>query len=231
MAVALLLLTFLTFAVIDLLIGWRQKPRIAAAKAPAMPPTTAAVPAAPFLQPAFVDGFAVPEEYRYHHGHSWVYRERKNVARVGVDEFGAAIAGRTDGIELPKPGQWLRQGQKAWSFLKDGARVEMVSPAEGEVVEVNQEVLKNPSLLRSDPYGKGWLLSVYVPDEESTTRNLLPKSMVPAWVRESVERLYALQPQLAGAAAADGGRPAEDLLEGIPNADWSTTASDFFLTR
>src|ERR1035438_9206953 len=106
----------------------------------------------------------------------------------------------------------------------------MVSPTEGEVLQVNVEVLNNPALLREDPYGKGWLVSVHVPDEENTNRNLLPKGMVHEWMREAVERLYALQPALAGAAAADGGRPAEDLLSALPDVDWKQVTAEFFLT-
>ena len=64
-------------------------------------------------------------------------------------------------------------------------------------MQVNAELLDNP-LLRQDPYGKGWLLSIHVPDEENTTRNLVPKMLVGDWMREAVERLYARQPALAG---------------------------------
>jgi hypothetical protein len=49
-------------------------------------------------------------------------------------------------------------------------------------------------------------------------------------MREAVERLYARQPVAAGALAADGGRPAEDLLEAIPGADSTALTSEFFLT-
>jgi hypothetical protein len=49
-------------------------------------------------------------------------------------------------------------------------------------------------------------------------------------MRESVERLYAKQPALAGAVAADGGRPAEDLLSAIPEANWTEVTGEFFLT-
>jgi hypothetical protein len=47
---------------------------------------------------------------------------------------------------------------------------------------------------------------------------------------EAVDRLYARQPQLAGAVAADGGRPAEDLLAALPDLNWQEVASEFFLT-
>jgi hypothetical protein len=106
----------------------------------------------------------------------------------------------------------------------------MVSPTEGEVMEVNVELLNNPALLRQDPYGKGWLVSVHVPDEENTTRNLVPKVLIGEWMREAVTRLYARQPALAGAAAADGGRPAEDLLAALPDQDWKDVTAEFFLT-
>lgn len=222
MTVVLLLVLFLTFAVIDYLMN---RKRIPSAKTE----VSAVVP--PFLQASVVDGFTVPEDYRYHHGHGWVYRERKNQARVGADEFAAALAGKIDHIELPKPGQWLRQGQKAWSFRRNGEVTEMVSPIEGEVVAVNEELQNNPELLRKDPYGQGWMMTLFVPDEESTGRNLIPKKMVRAWMRDSVQRLYAMQSPLSGAVAADGGRPAEDLVEHLENVSWKAVTAEFFLTH
>ena len=222
MTVALLLVTFLAFVLIDWVLSRKHAPKIAKANEPAS--------AAPFLQPAFVDGFAVPEELRYHQGHAWLYRERKNLARVGADEFAAVLAGKVEKIELPRPGQWIRQGQAAVSITRNGETVSMVSPTEGEVVEINPEVVQNPSLLRSDPYGKGWLMSVHVPDEETTERNLVPKPMVGTWMRQAIERLYALQPDLAGAVAADGGRPVDDVFEHLPDTNWKALTREFFLS-
>jgi len=98
------------------------------------------------------------------------------------------------------------------------------------VMEINSEVINHPSTLRNDPYGKGWLVAVHVPDEENTGRNLVPKGLVREWMREAVERLYSRQPALAGAVAADGGRPAEDLLAGMPEANWTDVTAEFFLT-
>jgi glycine cleavage system H protein len=222
MAVILVLAFFLAFIVLDYLLNRNKAIRTVAAKEPV------AGPAIPDSE--FVDGFQVPERLSYHPGHSWLMRERKNFVRFGADEFAAALLGKIERVELPKPGQWIRQGQKVASFYRAGQKTEMVSPTEGEVMEVNADLLDNPAALRQDPYGKGWLLAVHVPDEESTARNLLPKLMVRKWMRESVERLYAHQPRLAGAMAADGGRPAEDLLGELPDKDWTQVTGEFFLT-
>jgi glycine cleavage system H protein len=222
MTVLLLLLTFVAFAAIDYLMNRKRAPVIGRTDVPEALPAT--------RRSTWVDGFAVPQDVRYHQGHSWVFRERKNLARVGADEFAAALAGDLERIDLPTPGHWVRQGQKAWTLVRGGETAEMVSPIEGEVVAVNEEVIKDPSLLRRDPYVNGWLMLVNVPDEESTSRNLIPRRLVTAWMRDAIERLYAWQPQLAGAAAADGGRPVNDVFANLPAASWKEATAEFFLS-
>lgn len=222
MTVILVLLTFAVFILVDYLLSRKKaiQPQAAAEKRPVLK-----------MDPAYVDGFLVPEKLLYHPGHSWALQERKRLVRIGVDEFAAALMGRVEHVELPRPGVWIRQGQKAFTFRRDGETTQMVSPTEGEVVEINPEVLKDPGLLRKDPYGSGWLLMMNVPDEETVTRNLVPKALVRDWMREAVERLYARQPQLAGAVAADGGRPAEDVFAALPDVSWKELTQEFFLTK
>lgn len=222
MTVILVLATFLVFILLDYVIN---KGKVMSTVPVSAPKT---VPAQ--LGGDFVEGFHVPQTVSYHSGHSWLAQERKNIVRVGADEFAAALLGKIERIELPRPGQWIRQGQKFLTFFRDGVKTEMVSPTEGEVMEVNAELLNNPVALREDPYGKGWLVAVHVPDEEGTSRNLVPKGLVREWMRDAVTRLYARQPLLAGAVAADGGRPAEDLLADVPDANWVEVTAEFFLT-
>jgi len=221
MTVILVLATFLAFIALDYVLNRRTAIATVSAE-----PSRAVVP----QLGDYVGGFHVPADRSFHPGHSWLSEERKNVVRVGVDEFAAALLGKVEKIALPCRGQWIRQGQKVLSFFRDGSETQMVSPTEGEVLAVNPEVLHNPSLLRRDPYGAGWLFTLNVPDQESTGRNLVPKRLVEDWMREAVDRLYARQPQLAGAVAADGGIPAEDLGGLFPDTDWKELTAEFFLT-
>jgi glycine cleavage system H protein len=222
MTVILVLATFLVFVVLDYFMNRGKVMKTVPAALPN------AVPAQ--FGGDYVEGFHVPENVSYHSGHSWLMKERKNVVRVGADEFAAALLGKIERVELPKPGQWIRQGQKVLSFFRDGKKTEMVSPTEGEVMEINATLLNDPAALRNDPYGKGWLIAVHVPDEENTARNLVPKRLVRDWMKESVVRLYSRQPALVGAVAADGGRPAEDLLAGLADTDWAEVTGEFFLS-
>jgi glycine cleavage system H protein len=221
MAVLLLVITFAVFITID----WVMN----RGKAPAVTMVTSRE-SDHVAADEVVAGFHMPRQLRYHAGHTWVQRERKNLKRVGADEFAAIFAGPVDHIELPKPGTWVRQGQKAISFIRNGEKIDMVSPVEGEIVEVNQDLLNNPALLRQDPYGNGWLMSVFAPDEEGPTRNLLPTSLISAWMREAAEKFYLLQPMPAGATAADGGRPSALATASLPPEVWKKAAREFFLS-
>jgi glycine cleavage system H protein len=225
MTVILVLLTFLAFVLLDVILS-RRPAAVRAAVAKAGP-----VPSRPDPQTDVVEGFRVSERCRYHPGHAWLLPERKHVLRVGMDEFAAALAGAADKIELPKPGHWVRQGQRAWTLHRQGERAEMLSPVEGEVVEVNAQVLDDPGLVRKDPYGEGWLFTVFAPDEESSLKNLVPKGLVRSWMRDAAERLYALQPSLVGPVAAEGGLATVDVYSGISSGlSWSDVARDFFLS-
>ena len=219
MTVLLVLVTFAIFALLDYVVSRGKEPKVAFEGIDT-----------PAAEPALIDGFTISDKVRYHAGHAWCLHERKHLERIGIDEFAATVAGPIDKVELPRPGQWIRQGQKAWAFSRNRERVEMVSPVEGEVLEVNSEVANDPSLLSKDPYGRGWLLVVHVPDEESMNRNLLPRTLVPNWLRSAAESLYARQPQLAGATAADGGRPVENLTAALPGVEWRKLAGEYFLT-
>ncbi|MBI5281063.1 MAG: glycine cleavage system protein H [Candidatus Solibacter usitatus] len=222
MTVLLVVVTFVVFIAIDMVLNRKKAPLLA-------PSLESAAQPAGILE-EILSGFRVPALLRYHPGHTWLLRERKNVERVGADELAAILAGPVDRVELPKPGHWIRQGQKAISLYRGEEKIEMVSPVEGEVVEVNPEIAAHPELLREDPYGKGWLMTVFSPDEEGPARNLLPANLLGAWMKEAAEAFYRLQPQLAGATAADGGRPSKDATAAMPVEDWKRAAHVLLLS-
>jgi len=223
MTVILMLAMFAIFLTIDYLRKNKEASETAVAAQEA-----AAVPAR--VLPAIVAGFHLPENRRYHQGHTWALQESPTLARVGIDDFGARLVGKIDSIVLPKRGQWIRQGQKFAMVMRDGQKAELVSPVEGEVTSVNEALVADVALMNGDPYGEGWLVSVISPDMAVNFRNLLNGSLARKWMAEAASRLQAKVPALAGAVAQDGGLAVHDLTAQLPTAKWAEITSEFFLS-
>jgi glycine cleavage system H protein len=187
--------------------------------------------AAPRLQPALVAGFAVPENLRYHPGHTWALSESTNLVRVGMDDFASKLTGTVENITLPQRGQWIRQGQKLCTVYHDDCAVDMVSPIEGTISAINEAVARNAKLALSDPYGDGWLVTVNAPDSKTSFKNLLGGPMARWWMEESASRLQRRMPvALAGSLAQDGGVAVKDVSAEITNQKWLPIAKEFFLS-
>jgi glycine cleavage system H lipoate-binding protein len=224
MTVLLVLFTFITFLLIDYF-------RTRKATYPALEMSAAKYETAPRLQPAVVAGFQVPENLRYHPGHTWALSESPNLVRVGMDDFASKLTGMLESITLPQRGQWIRQGQKMCTIHRDGSAADMVSPIEGTVSDINQAVLADPKLALRDPYGEGWLVTVQAPDAKTSFRNLLGGPLARWWTEESASRLQRRMPTaLAGALAQDGGVAMNNLTVEIPDQDWLPLAKEFFLS-
>jgi glycine cleavage system H lipoate-binding protein len=183
------------------------------------------------LQPALVGGFEVPENLRYHPGHTWALSESPSLVRVGMDDFASKLTGELESITLPQRGQWIRQGQKMCTIHRDGRTVDMVSPIEGSVSDINEAVMKDAKLALRDPYGEGWLMTVQAPDAKTSFRNLLGGAMARWWTEESASRLQRHMPMaMAGAMAQDGGVAVDSISAQIPDQDWLPIAKEFFLS-
>jgi len=223
MTVLLVLLTFSTFLLIDHFSS--RKP--AAVQAAARTATRAARPQ---IAPSLVGGFSVPEKLRYHPGHTWAVGETPTLVRIGMDEFASKLTGKLEKISLPQRGKWIRQGQKIWTLHRNGATVDMVSPIEGSIVDINEAAMSNPEIARKDPYGEGWLVTVQSPDAKTNFRNLLGGAMARWWTEESASRLQRTMPMALGALAQDGGVAMDNISEQLPDEEWTKVAKEFFLS-
>jgi len=222
MTVLLVLLTFVTFLLIDHFHSRKVvvQPVVQAAKHDAPPR----------LAPSLVGGFQVPEKLRYHPGHTWALSESPSLVRVGMDEFASKLTGKIERITLPQRGHWVRQGQKIWTLHRDGTSVDMVSPIEGSVADINEAAVRDPELARKDPYGEGWLVTVQSPDAKTNFRNLLGGALARWWTEESASRLQRRMPMALGALAQDGGVAMDNIASHVPDKDWAVLAKEFFLS-
>lgn len=187
-------------------------------------------PKQPLYQPipVVVSGFQVPENLRYHPGHTWALSESPTLVRVGMDDFASKLVGKMEKISLPQRGQWVRQGQKIWTLFRDGKSVDMLSPVEGQVADINEAALRDPERARKDPYAEGWLVTVQSPDAKTSFRNLLSGALARVWMEQAAAQLRATIPSTLGALAQDGGIALDSAAAHLPDEDWAALAKEFF---
>jgi glycine cleavage system H lipoate-binding protein len=168
--------TFIAFLLIDHLFS--KKPAVVMQLQPAV--AQIASNAEPRYVSTLVGGFRVPENLRYHPGHTWALSESPSLVRVGIDDFAFKMIGKIESVSLPQRGTWVRQGQKIWSVVRDGKKVDMVAPIEGSVTGINEELVNNPERAAKDPYGEGWMVTVQSPDAKTNYRE--PARRTACWL-------------------------------------------------
>lgn len=93
--------------------------------------------------------------------HEWV-DVHGTVATVGITAYAAEKLGDVVFVDLPKAGSTVAAGRVVGEIESTKSVGELYAPLAGEVVEINDAVVDDPSLVNSDPYGEGWLLKVRV---------------------------------------------------------------------
>src|SRR5581483_6858541 len=72
-----------------------------------------AQPAVPLMTKE--NGFEIPKGFCFHPGHTWVFDEGRQNARVGLDSFATHLMGKIERVEVANLNRWVRQGQKVRS--------------------------------------------------------------------------------------------------------------------
>jgi glycine cleavage system H lipoate-binding protein len=221
MTVLLVLAFFVALITLDYLVTRHRLAREARALA------AAAVPA---VEPAWVAGYQMPEALYYHRGHTWARPLDADTVLVGLDDFARRLIGAAAAVKTPMRGEWLHQGGRAFAVNLEDKVAELVSPVEGEVVDVNHDLAGEPALAADDPYGRGWVLKLKAPQLAANLRNLLSGRLARKWMEDSREALELRLMAFSGSVLQDGGEPASDLSHHLPKADWERLVHEFLLT-
>lgn len=96
---------------------------------------------------------------KYSKDHEWV-RVEGDVGTVGISDYAQEQLGDVVYVELPEVGRAVAQNEEAAVVESVKAASEVYAPVSGEVVEVNQALEDDPSLVNGDPTGEGWFLKL-----------------------------------------------------------------------
>lgn len=104
-----------------------------------------------------------PVDLKYSVEHEWV-RMAGNIAEIGVTVFARDSLGNVVFVDLPEVGAKVEQFAKFGEIESVKTVSDLVSPISGKIIEINLEVVDNPSVINDDPYRSGWLIKVEITD-------------------------------------------------------------------
>ncbi|MEN9534874.1 MAG: glycine cleavage system protein GcvH [Verrucomicrobiota bacterium] len=111
----------------------------------------------------------IPADLRYCASHEWI-RLEGDIATVGISDHAQAELTDVVFVELPTIGRKVDAGDPTAVVESVKAASDIYAPIGGEVIEANDSVEADPSLVNTDPYGKGWIFKLRVKDPADASR-------------------------------------------------------------
>lgn len=106
----------------------------------------------------------IPNDLRYTKDHEWAREEEADTIAVGITDYAQDALGDVTYVELPEVGDDVSAGDGFGVVESVKTFSDLYAPVDGEVVAINEDVVDDPSILNSDPYGKGWLIKIKMND-------------------------------------------------------------------
>jgi glycine cleavage system H protein len=113
--------------------------------------------------------------------HEWI-RVDGDTATVGISDHAQEQLGDIVFVEVPEAGKHVSKGQEAAVVESVKAASDVYAPVSGEVLEGNQSVADDPSLVNSDPEGQGWFFKIRL-DNASELDGLMDENAYRGWVK------------------------------------------------
>ncbi|GFE14232.1 glycine cleavage system protein GcvH [Streptomyces platensis] len=106
-----------------------------------------------------------PQQLRYSKEHEWLSGAEEGVSTVGITEHAANALGDVVYVQLPEVGATVAAGETCGELESTKSVSDLYSPVDGEIAEINEDVVNDPSLVNSAPFEGGWLFKVKISGE------------------------------------------------------------------
>ncbi|HEY5510313.1 MAG TPA: hypothetical protein VIK10_04715 [Prolixibacteraceae bacterium] len=116
-----------------------------------------AIQIAPLL---FENVIHAPKGLYFDKTHTWAFMEQDGNVRVGIDDFLQHITGKVTKIKMKEAGEKVRKGEIIMTLIHEGKQLNLYSPVSGTILENNEMLQTDSSIINSSPFFKGWVLQI-----------------------------------------------------------------------
>ncbi|MEZ4961313.1 MAG: glycine cleavage system protein GcvH [Saprospiraceae bacterium] len=110
----------------------------------------------------------LPTNLKYTKEHEWIRLEEGNLAFIGITNFAQEELGEIVYVEVDTEGEKLAKEDVFGTIEAVKTTSDLFMPVSGEVLEFNPALKEgegdDPTLVNSDPYGKGWIIKIELSD-------------------------------------------------------------------
>ncbi len=157
--------------------------------------------------------------------HTWLARRREGELAIGLDALALRLMPSVTGLEVARAGTHVNKGETIATLYAGARTLNVPAPVSGTVTGTNRAVLRDPSLVRAEGYGRGWIVAVRPADE--TFADLPRGDLAERFMRsESVRWDRFVETELCY-AAADGGHLVAPVPALIGEDGWKKLAAAF----
>ncbi|MBA7535311.1 Glycine cleavage system H protein [subsurface metagenome] len=113
----------------------------------------------------------VIENLYYAKSDEWLKVE-DSIGTIGITDYAQDQLGDIVYLEKVKIDKKLKQGENLTTIESVKAVSDVNAPVAGEIIEVNEKLLDDASIINKDPYGEGWIAKINI-DNKDELKNLM----------------------------------------------------------
>ena len=122
-------------------------------------------------------------EVKFSKEHEWITLDG-DVATIGITKHATEMLGDIVFTELPEKGSNVEKDGTAGVVESTKAASDVYTPVSGEVVDLNQSIVDDPSKINQDPENSAWFFKLKIKDK-SEMDNLMNKDEYDKFAKES----------------------------------------------
>ncbi len=154
----------------------------------------------------------------YHRNHFWMETKEKGICRFGLDAIAANLWQPIMSVVVPRvPSEVKRMDPCCWIVLSEGA-ISLHAPVDGLLMRFNPEMIQQPSLITTDPFGRGWLMEMSMKNRTKGMNDFYQAEKIQetqlhllASLGNNFEEAYAQNRASVGITMNDGGVVIQDI--------------------
>ena len=136
-----------------------------------------------------INGMKFPLDRKYYTkngAHLWLKLEKDSI-KIGMDAFAAMMTGIISFITVNKKA--AKSGESIGSFESAKYISKLYSPVSGKIIEINDNVLKDPSKINKNPY-ISWIFKIEPDDKKNKSMFIIEdKDKISDWITEEIKKL------------------------------------------